>query len=329
MIWKLTQSRARATSATLRAFKPYSHESSGELFFHEPGNDCIIKAASEEWRAIWPDVAAEDPDLLLSVGTGHSLQPPASAVDNIRARLYASSSRIDPSITRQKEWSNYQAGLEGSQRTKFIRIDPGITNEMPAVDDLSQIEAFSRTIREHPDLNSTVWETAAHLAASFFYFELSDPISELSDGSFVVKGAFHSCFSCDEHSADTDILGDILCRLAPNTPEVRGLGEYLKQYSPLEPKFVIRDHESTGRQCVILQAAITDMIRDRQFILGIQHISLSSRSVVSEIGLQLKSGTGSDEGRTYLISGFPRSLFRDEDSLPRRSCKEACFYGQC
>jgi hypothetical protein len=59
------------------------------------------------------------------------------------------------------------------------------------------MEAFSRTIREHPDLNTTVWETAAHLAASFFYFELSEPISELSDGSFVVKGAFYFLFYSD------------------------------------------------------------------------------------------------------------------------------------
>jgi hypothetical protein len=66
---------ACATSAAPSYFKPFTHLATdrtymdGALYHNNP-----VKVANHERKAIWPDVAENHPDVVLSIGTGQNLQ---------------------------------------------------------------------------------------------------------------------------------------------------------------------------------------------------------------------------------------------------------------
>ncbi|KAF7505357.1 hypothetical protein GJ744_000978 [Endocarpon pusillum] len=68
-----TWEAARATSASPRIFRAFSHEASGQIFqdggifYSNP-----IEIAMQEKQLIWPDIADAHPDIVLSIATSHN-----------------------------------------------------------------------------------------------------------------------------------------------------------------------------------------------------------------------------------------------------------------
>lgn len=66
---------ARATSAAPPFFKAFEHEASkqvyhdGAIYYNNP-----VKVAYNERKILWPDIAKNEPDILLSIGTGQNLE---------------------------------------------------------------------------------------------------------------------------------------------------------------------------------------------------------------------------------------------------------------
>lgn len=107
------------------------------------------------------------------------------------------------------------------------------------------------------------------------------------------------------------MVGQILCRLPPDSRDVSELGRFLKGklQHDREPYFVIQEKHrgQHAKQLIMSLDVVERMISQSQFKMGNITIHLSSKIAETEIFLCLK------DGEPHSISRFPRSLLLDED----------------
>ena len=79
---------ARATSAAPRIFKPFHHVPSkqvyvdGAIYQNNP-----IEIADKERKLLWPSLAKEYPDVIVSIGTSY-MAPGSSSLDEVPVRIF-------------------------------------------------------------------------------------------------------------------------------------------------------------------------------------------------------------------------------------------------
>jgi hypothetical protein len=169
---------------------PFYHEPSKQFYMDDPLSDNIITAVAFEWRAIWPDLAQEYPDILLSIGTGCNLSPHSPAGHITRKRTPSWMDAISPGklglksskecflINRQNAWDAYTTQLPDFALERFFRLNPELSEDLPAADDIDRMIPLQRMMLEHAQIQTHIRRLASHLVASLFYFELSEQISE-------------------------------------------------------------------------------------------------------------------------------------------------------
>ena len=106
------------------------------------------------------------------------------------------------------------------------------------------------------------------------------------------------------------MVGQIHCRLLPDSREISELGKFLREKAQhnCDPYFVIqeRHHGQKARKVIISPDVIERMITQFEFKLGKITVQLSSKLSETEIFLCMK------DGDLHTISRFPRSLLQDE-----------------
>ncbi|KAF2230441.1 hypothetical protein EV356DRAFT_536374 [Viridothelium virens] len=294
---------ARATTAATGYFKPFHHEASKRTYLD--GAICHnnpIAVAEKERRLIWSNLVELSPDLVLSIGTGISRQPrnidnqstsapPLGVYTNLKAKIKIVKNHIASSLDCERTWNDFQCRLGNSRLSRYMRLNPKLSMEIPKLDDVQSVLELRRVVRDKMSQDSRIEEIANRLISSCFYFELTEPQSD--------------------HSAGCIFSGRIACRLAHGTKEIGQLGRILmyRLKSGRDLCFIIQEERQTSEICQkipISKGTIDSMIRLNQFNLGGVDIELANKLVSTEIKLCM-------DNDCFPISGFPRRLTEDEN----------------
>lgn len=182
--------RVRATSAAPGCFKSFSHAAS-RYTFDDGALRCNNPAslADKEMKVLWPELSKQDPDIMLSLGTGFDPDPPQVADDSPRPETGITSflhkmkdlgyTAVLEDMDSEMKWREFTDGLrmddqDKERLSKYRRLNPYIMSPIPKMDDFCQVDSLQRKVRRWLDLRPAATDvtTIAHkLIASLFYFE--------------------------------------------------------------------------------------------------------------------------------------------------------------
>jgi hypothetical protein len=109
-----------------------------------------------------------------------------------------------------------------------------------------------------------------------------------------------------EIRTDQLLVGYIFCRIPSDTREISELGKLIRDRG--SPFFLIQEEGSTPgtlQQIELTPDIISAMIQEQKFHMRKINVRLHNKLAATEIFLYL------NEGESYPISGFPRSLLQD------------------
>ena len=320
-----TWEAARATSAAPRHFKPFDHEHSGQVFLDGAiYYNCPIDIAMSERKLIWPELADATPDITISIGTSYNPKSPRKTfISNTKSRWGAYShykqlvkiatDHVLSSLDSEKTWKEFLNRFPSTDKftDRYIRLNLPLDKDPPRLDNVRAMSELQEITRSRYTMRrDEVKAIADRLLATTFYFErTSDSARENENRSI-------------------SITGNIVCRFAPGSEEIRALGEafrkrstdaYNLNYAAHEPYFMLmeRRREKDAQQVSIATHTLDKMIRDGHFSMGQITLTLSDRMAESEIMLCFSDQPG--RPTYYPISGFPRCLLEEERKFSSRT----------
>jgi hypothetical protein len=176
---------------------------------------------------IWKDVGVQQPDIFLSIGTGHHGQPdedtivsssffgkfsaarkeelpppPNAPLGNLRTfstftgQLWNTvSSRFDNILNCTKIWNDFRLDVLGgpyaSDRRRYIRLNPDLGFKVPKLNEVDRLRDIQQAARDQlktPAASARVKEVAHRLIASTFFFEKTDASTREQDGKYECDG---------------------------------------------------------------------------------------------------------------------------------------------
>jgi hypothetical protein len=300
--------RARATMAIPKLFKPFHHEPSKQVYFDgAPSHHNPILIAHSEYKIAWTGYgfAPDCPDIVVSIGTGLETESGRNSQDADRI-----------STDCDNAWDDYLNLLPISDPgSRFVRLNPAFSVVLPAPDDIGRMMSLQNLVRSCID-GDQIKRLAAQLFATLFYFESSDTILETSDNQFLVQGKLlRLCSSKLVQLILFPNLGHILCRLPNETPEICEIGKLLRDCDVRNAHFAIQEHGCNPQHFEITTRVVEEMITRLHFRTAKIQIRLLKKLAVVEAVLCLK-------GEEYSISGFPRSLVRDNSQAMSKMSRE-------
>lgn len=182
-------------------FKPLSHGpskqvySDGALYHNNP-----IQIADKERKLIWPSLANNPPDIIVSIGTTYNSASGLSTQRKIIPRsgllahgklLYTiATDHIASALDSEKAWHSYLNVLQPppSQRYRYVRINPQLNNDPPRMDDVSRLTFIQEEARKIVQSDDKIQKLADQLIASSFYFENYHSGEVMYKGSVRCKG---------------------------------------------------------------------------------------------------------------------------------------------
>jgi len=204
----------RATSAAPRIFKPLCHAPSkqvyidGAIYHNNP-----IKVIETERKLIWPNLCSDHPDILLSIGTAYnprsrrsstgSLQTPRSGViAHGKSLLKIAIDHIASSLDSEKTWEDYimMLPIASNNRSRYIRVNPALTDDPPRLDDVSSLRHLKDVVRSQMIDDPQITRVARRLVATSFYFEKTEPVKFDIDGQ-QCQGTFSTFQTSSENNA--------------------------------------------------------------------------------------------------------------------------------
>lgn len=260
-----TWQAARATSAAHTIFKPYYHEDTrrtyvdGAVVRNNP-----VQVAFDESQRIWPSCR---PDIIISLGTGimvdeggKHVSAKNQTVENLKAvvparilkKLETGFNMVESTLSCHRAWSDFQQSHipDPRLRRNLHRIDVGIANEPPKLDDVSKIAGLidrcdnylapgrGRGVGGDLATAQQLRCVARRLRASLFCFSV--PLAGYMEGG--------------------TILGKIHCRLSAHS---EGASSFLAS----GPVFRLREWVGAGQP---------DRFEDVHLLTGFDRITLSA-----------------------------------------------------
>ena len=276
----------------------------GGLFQNNP-----VQIALEESKSLaktWNLVPT--PDVVLSVGTGlptsyvgtsTQQQPPSNSTEVssahkswYRVLFSVVSFQVKINLDAEKHWRDHIKYVP-ELRSRMHRINPYLGRDPPEMDDKDCVPELSKTVahdlQNKRSLRNKVREAACALAASSFYFEVKDVLSERTG---VLR-----------------LSGSIKCRLSGTGDDVRGLGTFL---SGCNSSFLVQSIPQHNKDLEIA-APVQTMVRNGSFNMKAFVVEVPGEEVHTKISLKLPGM--SPTGQLYPISGFPRCLFSQDAVL--------------
>ena len=194
---------ARATSAAPRIFKPMCHEASrqvyadGAIYHNNP-----IQIADQERKLLWPHLADDQPDIILSIGTSYNpdsvrrinMQRTSTlrlgVLNQAKNLLKLAMDTISSTLDSQKTWETYMEVLNppNHHRHRYVRLNPKLTEDPPPLDQVDQMIRLQGIVRQQTMNDERIKELAIQLIATSFYFEKIGQMQEASGGGYEIKG---------------------------------------------------------------------------------------------------------------------------------------------
>jgi hypothetical protein len=191
----------------------------GALYHNNP-----VWVAHHERKLIWSDVSAQQPDIFLSIGTGHHgpnnrertletrrlrrstdgsnspehvPQPdaqtrPTSKLLPFTGQLWnTAAGRLDNILNCTKIWDNFRLDIlepYSGNRRRYVRLNPDLRFKVPSMDEVDQLNNLRSSAAKEMQNNIKIREVAHRLIASTFFFEKVDSSTKESQDSFECKG---------------------------------------------------------------------------------------------------------------------------------------------
>jgi len=249
-----------------------------------------IGTALCEAQAIWPSV--EEPDFVVSLGTGFQRQQPSSPrMSGPRGILRDGSiprlcRAFLSSMSGRKVWQEFRNRRGAESKGRYFRFDIGFEGIEPGLDNTSKMQELRTQARAEFSDSRELDDLARSVVASLFYFEL-EPTPKYRNGKILC-------------------VGNILCRLRVGNPALEAL---FNQLSKGSAQFLLDEHAILG--------AVEDrssIDRDGNFRKRVE-FSICDRQ--RKISISLKEGSHPPNN----VSGSPFSV----DSLVGAQGMDAHF----
>lgn len=145
-----------------------------------------VQIADAERKYIWPDVETQEPDVLLSIGTGKNsghlakekkmsedAEKPTIWMKMVPKMIKVAMARASDILDAQRIWDKFVVNVvrKGSN-DRYIRINPELPTEPPRLDEKDKLWSLASDVKR--SLNSATGQirgVADRLVASCFYFE--------------------------------------------------------------------------------------------------------------------------------------------------------------
>jgi hypothetical protein len=135
---------------------------------------------------LWPNLAEQDPDILLSIGTGYNSNltnarrepgPPwrPGFIGYAKRMLKLAVDMIQDDLNCQRIWEDFRRGLEihaedEERNQKYCRVNVDLGNELPKLDAVNEVERLEKITKDHFLQSAQLYQIAGILIASLFYF---------------------------------------------------------------------------------------------------------------------------------------------------------------
>lgn len=203
----------RATSAAPGYFKSFSHATS-KYTFNDGALRCNnpVFVADKERKVIWPELSTEDPDIMLSLGTGFDPQPPMAGeppslpqtgvgnfIQKVTDMGYLA---VLEDMDCEKKWRDFTHCLriddqDEERLSRYKRLNPPLKSPIPKLDAVHEVDNLQEKVVEWLGSEKMVTETrivANTLIASLFYFEF---ICVSSQPCLDVETLKHNTLACE------------------------------------------------------------------------------------------------------------------------------------
>ncbi|KAK3995012.1 acyl transferase/acyl hydrolase/lysophospholipase [Cladorrhinum sp. PSN332] len=329
---------ARATSAAFPYFKPFfKREVQREFVDGGLYHNCPVKIAVSEKRLLWSDVRMDDPDILLSLGTGkrnpaedkYVLRPNIARIGRrgiIGTAWELTAGLLENVFEGQSTWSEfYREATEQYRKpeireytSRYIRLNVDIPGVVPKLYMFDKVDEMESLVHERGITNAE--EIAHRLVASCFYLLISTVTEHPAR---------------DEHAQGSiKVTGTIECRFCSDPARVKALGNFLNGFlesgANFAPSFLVQTHFDMDRkrnsqpqpepdELRYITAEVIERMRvEGAFSLPPVEVT-AERSSLLRISIHLEREAKYSHNDGYLsISGFPRSL--EVESL-REECR--------
>jgi len=96
---------------------------------------------------------------------------------------------IGSSLNSERIWEDYLGRIpDRVKQDRFIRINPELSGEVPALDEVPKMKTLQGTVRSKLAGNPIIEQVANRLIASSFCFDVIGPLSEKGNGCIVAQG---------------------------------------------------------------------------------------------------------------------------------------------
>ncbi len=169
--------------------------SDGAIYHNNP-----IQIADKERKLIWPDLEKEYPDIVVSIGTtfGPFKSPADEKISSPRLGVFSHGKSLykiaidhmHAALDSEKAWLTYMSVLQpvSSQRYRYIRLNPQLEEDPPRMDEVNRMLYFQNIVRGRLSSDDRIQRVAHQLIASSFYFEKTQAVEAVDDGSVNCKG---------------------------------------------------------------------------------------------------------------------------------------------
>ena len=194
---------ARSTSAAPRFFRSFHHEPTqkgyvdGAIYHNNP-----INVAEQERKLLWPELEDSYPDVVLSLGTAFNAQLHRAESEKVTSAskrgvishgvvlINLLKNHMATSLECEKIWDTFLVHLpKAVQFSRFVRINPQLTGEVPEMDDVKELQSLQMKVRNFLRYNEQVRKVSLQLVATTFYFQSTLPPESGEDSeNFSVEG---------------------------------------------------------------------------------------------------------------------------------------------
>lgn len=147
-----------------------------------------VFVADKERKVLWPEQAAQDPDIFLSIGTGFDRFPCANVTEEppevpklgitsfVLKMIKMGAEAMREDMNCELVWQQYIQGIslnsDPHRSRRYQRLNLPIEGPIPKLDEVDQMEDLRNRARKYIIGGSGIKEVARVLRASLFYFEL-------------------------------------------------------------------------------------------------------------------------------------------------------------
>jgi hypothetical protein len=182
------------------------HESSKQTFW-DGGvyNNNSINVAEHEWKMICPDLAKQEPDVVVSIETlfcGKTekrqratkwMSSPKGIVAHFKFLAGMTSDHLHTSLDSQRTWEEFMSvrGSAANNRGRYIRLNPESDTQPPSLDKVDRLENLEDITRLRIGGDHKLQSLARRLVATSFYLETSGDAKESATGTlFEIEGQY-------------------------------------------------------------------------------------------------------------------------------------------